>query len=48
MFYSRKLNDHINRLHESALRVVYKDFDSSFGETGETALQSYTNEICKN
>ena len=48
MFYSRKLNDHINRLHERALPVVYTDFDSSFGETGETALQSYTNEICKN
>ena len=48
MFYSRKLNDHINRLHERALPVVYKDFGSSFGETGETALQSYTSEICKN
>ena len=32
MFHSRKLNDHINRLHERALRVVYKDFDSSFEE----------------
>ena len=32
MFHSRKLNARINRLHERALRVVYKDFDSSFEE----------------
>ena len=32
MFHSRKLNTRINRLHERALRVVYKDFDSSFEE----------------
>ena len=32
MFHSRKLNASINRLHERALRVVYKDFDSSFKE----------------
>ena len=30
MFQSRKLNARINRLHERALRVVYRDFDSSF------------------
>ena len=30
MFQSRKLNVRINRLHERALRVVYKDFDLSF------------------
>ena len=30
MFHSRKLNARINRLHERALRVVYRDFDSSF------------------
>ena len=32
MFHSRKLNARINRLHEKALRVVYRDFDSSFKE----------------
>ena len=31
-FHSRKLNARINRLHERALRVVYKNFDSSFEE----------------
>ena len=30
MFYSWKLNARIKRLHERALRVVYRDFDSSF------------------
>ena len=32
MFHSRKLNARVNRLYERALRVVYKDFDSSFEE----------------
>ena len=32
MFHCRKLNAHINRFHERALRVVYKDFDPSFEE----------------
>ena len=32
MFHSRKLNVRINRLHERALRVLYRDFDSSFEE----------------
>ena len=32
MFHSPKLNNCINRLHERALRVVYRDFDSSFEE----------------
>ena len=27
MFHSRKLNARINRLHERALRVIYRDFD---------------------
>ena len=31
-FHSRKLNVCISRLHERALRVVYRDFDSSFEE----------------
>ena len=32
MFHSRKSNNHINRIHERALRIVYKDYDSSFKE----------------
>ena len=32
MFDSQKLNARINRLHERALQVVYRDFDSSFEE----------------
>ena len=30
MFHSRTLNNRINRLHERALRIVYKDNHSSF------------------
>ena len=32
MFHSRKLNAGIIRFHERALRVVNRDFDSSFEE----------------
>ena len=32
MFHSRTLNNRINRLHERALRLAYKDRKSSFGE----------------
>ena len=32
MFHSRKLNQRINRLHERALRIVYRDQKSSFCE----------------
>ena len=32
MFHSRKQNHHISRIHERALRVVYKDYNSSFDE----------------
>ena len=32
MFHSRKLNERINHIHERALRIVYKDFKSSFRE----------------
>ena len=32
MFHSRKLNTRINRIHERALRIVYKDHESSFEE----------------
>ena len=30
MFHSRYLNNKINKIHERALRIVYKDYDSSF------------------
>ena len=30
MFHSRKLNNRINKLHERALRTVYKDDDLTF------------------
>ena len=32
MFHSRKLNNRINRKHERAMRLVYKDYTSSFDE----------------
>ena len=32
MFHSRKLNHRINRIHERALRIVYKDNNSTFKE----------------
>ena len=32
MFRSRKLNERINHVHERALRIIYKDFNSSFQE----------------
>ena len=32
MFHSRKLNNRINNIHERALRLVYKDYTSSFDE----------------
>ena len=32
MFHSRKLYERINHVHERALRIVYKDFHSSFQE----------------
>ena len=30
MFYSRKTNNRINKLHERALRLVYRDYESTF------------------
>ena len=30
VFHSRHLNNKINRIHERALRIAYKDFESSF------------------
>ena len=32
MFHSRKLNSRVNNIHERALRIVYKDFMSTFAE----------------
>ena len=32
MFHSRKLNNWINQTHERALRLVWKDYTSTFGE----------------
>ena len=32
MFHSRKLNNRINNIHERALRLVYKDYTSSFDD----------------
>ena len=30
MFHSRHLNNHINRLHERSLRIVYRDRNATF------------------
>ena len=32
MFHSRKINNRVNSLHESALRVVYRDYNATFSE----------------
>ena len=32
MFCNRKLNNHINRIHEWALRIAYQDHKSTFNE----------------
>ena len=32
MFHNRKLNSHINRIHERVLRIVYQDHNSMFEE----------------
>ena len=32
MFHSRKLNNRINSIHERALRIVYRDNESTFDE----------------
>ena len=32
-FHSRKLNNRNNHIHERALKQVYKDYTSSFGES---------------
>ena len=45
MLHSRKLNKRINHIHERALRIVYKDFKSSFQEYRN--LQKIVTEIFK-
>ena len=32
MFHNQKLTNHINRIHERALRIVYQDHNSTFDE----------------
>ena len=32
MFHNRKFNNHINRIHERALRIAYQDYNSTFNE----------------
>ena len=32
MFHNRKLNKHINRIHERALRILHQDHNSTFNE----------------
>ena len=32
MFHNRKLNNHINCIHERALRIAYQDHNSTFNE----------------
>ena len=32
MFHNRKLNNHINCIHERALRIAYQDHNSAFNE----------------
>ena len=56
MFYSKKLRNKINKLHERCLRIVYSDMTQSFGELLETPnsvsmyhrnIQAVANELCK-
>ena len=49
MFLSRKLNGRINQIHEKVLRIVYKDFNSSFQELliEDNALNIYYRNLQK-
>ena len=56
MFHNRTLNNKINRIHERALRIVYRDKTSTFTEllqkdngvtVDQTNLQTLATEICK-
>ena len=48
MFHSRKLNEGINYIHKRDLRIVSKDFKSSFQELFIEALWTFITEIYKN
>ena len=45
MFHSRKHNQKINKIQERALRITYKDSESSFSELlqNDCAVTIYTN-----
>ena len=50
IFHRQKLDNLINRLHGRALRVIYRDFNSSFGEllrrdSSTTLHQRYLQEL---
>ena len=49
MCHSRGLNNRINKLHERALRMVYKDYTSSFHEllTKDNSVTIHENNIQK-
>ena len=48
MFHSRKLNERINHIRETALRIVYKNFKSLFPELLIEDNSLNITEICKN
>ena len=41
MFYSRKLNSRVNKLHERALRIIYQDYASSFTNSLIKIIDNY-------
>ena len=48
MFHSRKLNNRINNIHERALRIVYRDYESTFQQLlKQNNLYQYIKEIYK-
>ena len=56
MFYSRKTNDRINKLHERALRLVHSDYESTFEDlltkdgsftVHHYNIQTLATELCK-
>ena len=49
MFHGRKLNERINHIHERALRIVQKDFNSSFQEllTQDNSLNIHNRNLQK-
>ena len=56
MFHNRRLNNHINHIHERALRIAYQDHSSTFNKLlakdssfkiHDRNLQKLLIEICK-